>query len=194
MPPTLSRLLSALSAQPQRLQAHWCVSPETGQWLAWLTRLIGARRVLEVGTSIGYSGLWFLQALCETDGHLTSIDASMERQAMAAEHFARAGQTHRVTLLCDDAQVALARLGQAAAQTFDLVFLDARKDQYLSYLDVGVTPLLRPGGLLIADNTESHRQQMAPFLSALQQRPQWQVVSLPVGSGLLLGHFLPQCQ
>lgn len=188
MSASLIAVLKDMAETPELLEKHWCVSPETGQFLAWLVQGFSAPRILEVGTSIGYSTLWLAHALEAlpngAKGHITTIDASETRLKVAYQNFVHAKVTQRITTVHQSATVALQEC-MAQQQRFEVMFIDARKSEYLQYFQSAQT-LLERGGLLIADNTLSHREKMMDFLSAVHQAPGWQVSELSLGSGLLL--------
>ena len=183
-------LISGLNAQPARLKDNWCVPPEQGELMTLLARIHQSRQILEVGTSIGYSGLCFLQALLDTDGHLTTLDASAERQTIAKEHFDKVGCTDRVTLLNGEAIPLLETLIQDRPHSFNMMFLDAKKSEYIDYWRLS-SSLLVPGGVLLADNTSSHRLAMKIFIDSIRQDKRWQVVEIPTAHGLMLGRLKP---
>jgi predicted O-methyltransferase YrrM len=159
--------------------ANWCVPPETGQFLAWLAYTMAARQVLEIGTSIGYSGLWLLGAMGAA-GHLHTLDVSPERQQQAMASFQAAGVAPQVTLYTGEAREQLPMLTLTG---LDMVFIDAHKADYGWYL-AQISPRLRPGGVVVADNTTSHGKAMGTFFEAVQQSG-WPCVTLPrLGSGL----------
>jgi predicted O-methyltransferase YrrM len=122
------------------------VDAEVGALLNVLATAIGATRILEIGTAIGYSGLWLARALPPT-GMLLTIESDPERARLARENFSRAGLSGRVSVIVGDAQRMLAKV----AGPFDLVFQDGDKRQYTPLLE-RLIELLRPGGLLITDN------------------------------------------
>jgi caffeoyl-CoA O-methyltransferase len=180
-------LLDTLSQQPETLASNWCVPPVQGQLMALLARLHQCKHVLEVGTSIGFSGLWFLLGMEATQGQLTSIDASAERQTIAQQHFTQAGiAPNRVTLLQGEALPILHQLVETPKQPhFDLLFLDAKKSQYYDYWQVAM-PLLSANALVLADNTTSHRQAMFTFIQAITNSPDWLVMEWASTHGLLI--------
>jgi predicted O-methyltransferase YrrM len=139
-------VLAEMEAQAQR-EGIPIVAPATGQLLRLLVAATGAVRVLEVGTAIGVSTLHMARAL-PAGGSIVSFEVDPERHRQAGEYLARAGVAERVDLRLQDAREGLARL----APPFDLAFIDAAKQQYGDYLELTV-PLLRPGGLVVADNT-----------------------------------------
>ena len=122
------------------------VYPDTGALLHTLARASGARRILEIGTCIGYSTLWLATAL-PPDGALITMEYDATRAARARDHFAAAGVADRVSVIVGDAM----RFLHKVAGPFDLVFQDSNKVLYEPMLDRLVS-LVRPGGLLVADN------------------------------------------
>jgi predicted O-methyltransferase YrrM len=138
-------LLDEIAADGHRRQLP-IVHPETGRLLQVLATAIGARRILEIGTAIGYSAAWMARAL-PADGLLITIERDHERAARARENFARAGVAGRVSVMVGDA----ARLVWKVGGPFDLIFQDGDKPQYEPLLD-RLLDLLRPAGLLVADN------------------------------------------
>jgi caffeoyl-CoA O-methyltransferase len=117
-----------------------------GQLLRLLANLAGARNVLEIGTFGGYSALAMVEAL-PADGHVDTLELSPEHAAKANEHIEMAGEGERITVHLGVALDTLARL----AGPYDLAFIDADKSAYPEYYD-RVVPLMRPGGLIVADN------------------------------------------
>ncbi|HEY0738077.1 MAG TPA: O-methyltransferase [Herpetosiphonaceae bacterium] len=167
------------------------VDPEIGRFLEMTAIAIGARRILEVGTATGYSGLHLARGLAD-GGELVTIDVDPARQETARQHFAQAGVAERVTLLLGPALEQLPNV----TGSFDLVFLDAVKTEYRQYLDLAL-PLLRTGGVVIADNVLSggriaHADEHNETLDAIRDfntyamsHPQLLSVILPFGDGLL---------
>ena len=118
-----------------------------GRLLRILTESIGAKHVVELGTSTGYSGLWFAMALRKTDGKLTTYDIDPRRIKIAKENFKKAGVDDIITVVEGDAHEKVKEL----KGEIDLLFLDADKEGYLDYLNK-LLPLVRPGGLIVAHN------------------------------------------
>ncbi len=118
----------------------------TGELLHLLVRATEATRVLEIGTAIGYSGLWIATALTD-DGMLITLERDEARAKRARAHFAAAGVERRTTVMIGDANQYLHKI----AGPFDVIFQDGDKAQYSPMLD-RLAELLRPGGLLITDN------------------------------------------
>lgn len=127
------------------------VSPEVGRLLQLLTMMTGARLAIEVGTLAGYSGIWIARGL-SPEGRLITIEVSGSHASFAAEEFKAAGLGKRVEIRRGSALEVLPKLAQELKPgSVDLVFLDAAKSEYEQYARL-VKPLLRAGGLLIADN------------------------------------------
>jgi predicted O-methyltransferase YrrM len=122
------------------------VDAEVGALLRVLAVAVSARRILEIGTAIGYSGIWLAGAL-PPDGMLLTFDIREERAREARENFARAGLADRVNVIIGDATLKIAKV----SGPFDLIFQDGDKLQYVPLLD-RLVALLRPGGLLVTDN------------------------------------------
>jgi len=123
------------------------VSPEDGRLLRLLTEAVGAKHVVEIGTSNGYSGIWFCLALRTTGGKLTTHEIDARRASLARENFKRAGVDKLVTLVEGDAHETVTKL----KEPIDILFLDADKEGYIDYLNK-LLPLVRPGGLILAHN------------------------------------------
>ena len=122
------------------------VDAEVGALLRVLATAIGARKILEIGTAVGYSGIWLAGAL-PADGMLMTMEMDAGRAKEAQGNFDRAGLTNRVSVMLGDAQRLIAKV----AGPFDLIFQDGDKKMYTPLLDRLVS-LLRPGGLLVTDN------------------------------------------
>ena len=123
------------------------VPMEDGRTLRLLTEAIGAKHVVEIGTSNGYSGIWFCLALRATGGKLTTHDIDEGRAALARNNFKRAGVDNIVTLVMGDAHETVKNI----KEPIDVLFIDADKPGYVDYLQK-LLPLVRPGGLVIAHN------------------------------------------
>jgi len=122
------------------------IDAEVGALLRVLASTAGASRILEIGTAIGYSGIWLATAL-PPDGMLITMEVDEGRAEQARRNFSRAGLASRVTVIVGDAQLKIAKV----SGPFDLIFLDTDKQLYVPLLDRLVS-LLRPGGVLVADN------------------------------------------
>jgi predicted O-methyltransferase YrrM len=135
------------------------VDAEVGALLRVLVTAISARRILEIGTAIGYSGIWLAGAL-PPDGSLITMEMNPDRVREARENFARAGLADRVNVISGDAGLMIAKV----SGPFDLIFQDGSKQLYTPLLERLVS-LLRPGGLLVTDNVLWDGEVVPGFLS-----------------------------
>jgi predicted O-methyltransferase YrrM len=136
------------------------VDAEVGALLQVLATAIAARRILEIGTAVGYSGIWLARAL-PSDGLLLTMEIDPDRAAEARTNFARAGLESRAHVMVGDA----GRLVAKVSGPFDLIFQDGGdKRQYVSMLD-RLVDLLRPGGLLVTDNVLGGGEVVAGFIA-----------------------------
>jgi caffeoyl-CoA O-methyltransferase len=151
-PEALRRLREETEDHPQ---AHWQIAPEQGQFLHVLARAIGAARTLEVGVFMGYSSTWVALAL-PPDGKLVACDRNAEYAERARRTWREAGVEDRIELRLGPALDTLgALLAEGQAGSFDLAFIDADKGAYPAYYERALA-LLRPKGLLVADNVLMH--------------------------------------
>lgn len=127
------------------------VSATQGRLLQVLALAIGAKRILEIGTLGGYSGIHLARALPE-GGKLITLEIDAHHAEVARRNFERAGIGHKAEVRVGPASETLGQLAVAGEPLFDLIFIDADKDGYPEYLRQSL-PLLREGGLLLADNT-----------------------------------------
>jgi predicted O-methyltransferase YrrM len=169
-------------AKSGRLERLRNLEPDTAAVLAVLVRAIGARRVLELGTSNGYSTLWLADAARGVGGKLVSVDLDAPRSRLAARNLGRAGLSAAVELRVQDAAETL-RGSRAGA--WDMIFLDAERPAYASYWPELVR-VLRPGGLLAVDNVISHADELRDFRALAAANGRVSEALVPTGAGLLL--------
>ncbi|MCC6341538.1 MAG: class I SAM-dependent methyltransferase [Bryobacterales bacterium] len=151
------------------------VPNQDARWLRFLAEAASAKQIVEIGSSTGYSGLWFSLALLRTGGRLTTIELDPGRAAAARSHFSRAGVDHIVTLIQGNAHEELRKW----KGPIDVVFIDAEKSGYVDYLDK-VLPFVRPGGFILAHNIE-----MTPdYVKAVSANPDLETVYYMEGAGL----------
>ena len=193
-PEVLRRLRDETANLPEsRMQ----IAPEQGQFMALLARLTGARRCIEVGVFTGYSSLAVALALPD-DGRIVACDVSDEWTAVARRYWAAAGVAHKIDLRVAPALETLrALLADGDAGSYDFVFLDADKENYLRYYELALE-LLRPGGLIAADNTlwsgrvidpancEASTVALRQFNERLHRDERVDLSLVPIGDGLTL--------
>ncbi len=146
------------------------VPQEDGRILRLLTEAVGAKNVVEIGTSNGYSGIWFCLALRTTGGKLTTHDIDEGRASLARENFKRAGVDNMVTLVMGDAHETVTRI----KEPIDVIFIDADKEGYLDYL-TKLLPLVRPGGLILSHNIEMIGQD---YIDAITKNPNLETIQV----------------
>jgi predicted O-methyltransferase YrrM len=154
------------------------ITPATGRLLWILARQARATRILEVGTSNAFSTIWLADAARETGGRVVTLEADPGKVALARENLGRAGLLDHVDIRQGRAADTLARL----PGPFDLVFLDADRASYATYLELAL-PKLVPGGLLIADNVVSHAAELEHYVGRVKSHPELFSVTVPVGNG-----------
>ncbi|MCL4721489.1 MAG: class I SAM-dependent methyltransferase [Gammaproteobacteria bacterium] len=193
-PPVLAALRAETATLPG---ANMQISPEQGQFMALLIRLLGVRRYLEVGTFTGYSALVCALAM-PADGEVVALDVSAEWTAIARRYWQAAGVADRIRLELGPASRTLQGLRDSGqAGSFDFMFIDADKTGYPEYLEHGCA-LVRPGGLIALDNTlwsgrvadpadsEPDTLALRALNSRLQSDLRFDLAMLPVGDGLTL--------
>jgi predicted O-methyltransferase YrrM len=153
------------------------VDRETGRWLSLLARATAARAILEIGSSNGVSTIWLAEAARATGGAVTGTEIIPERAAAANANLREAGLADRATVLAGDARQTVAGL----AGPFDLVFIDAEKDDYVGHF-LALIDKVRPGGLILADNVVSH--DLAAYQQMLCERADVATVTVPIGRGI----------
>ncbi len=191
MPP--DELLSELIAETDALTPDWAgmqIAPAQGSFMYLLTRMIGARRALEIGTFTGYSSICIARAL-SPDGKLICCDDSAEWTAVARRYWQRAGLADRIELRLGEALPAI--LAMPREEQFDLVFLDADKSSNWRYYEESL-PRLRQGGVILIDNAfsgvesqDAERARRSRDLNeCVSADERTDSVLLPIADGLIL--------
>ncbi len=158
-------------------QSYRNVPPQDGRFLRIMTQSMNAKNVVEIGTSTGYSGIWFGMALQKTGGKLTTFEIDAQRAATARDNFKKVGMADVITLVEGDAHEEVKKL----KSPIDILFLDADKEGYIDYLNK-LLPLVRPGGLVIAHNINP-RMADPNFMEAITTNPDLETI---VRSGVSL--------
>ena len=195
--PALAKLRAETASHPK---VNMQIAPEQGQFMQMLVRLSGARRAIEVGVFTGYSSLAVALAM-PPDGRLLALDVSAVYTAVARRHWQETGVADRIELVIAPARDTLdARLAAGEAGQYDFAFIDADKTGYLAYYE-RLLKLLRPGGLIVVDNTlwdgevanpanrEADTVALREFNDFLHQDPRIDLALLPVGDGLTLARL-----
>ena len=157
------------------------ITPEVGRFLHVLALATRPRSILEIGTSGGYSTVWFAAAARPLGGSITTIEIDPAKVDRATSTVRQAGVEDLVTIVLGDAFDYL----RDRDRPIDFVFLYAEKEDYLRFLEL-IVPLLRIGGLLVADNLNSHAEELATFRRRAESDPRLHAVVVPIGRGELL--------
>jgi caffeoyl-CoA O-methyltransferase len=174
------------------------ITHDTGVFYNVLTISTKARRILEIGTSVGYSTLWFAAALNYNYGNKRAVNAIITVESnpfkvvAARRNFRRAGAENMIECLEGNALSRLKKLknncqgnGTSDKEKFDLVFLDADKEHLIEYFDL-VLPLVRLGGIIAADNVlypEEYKSLMTKYLEHVHGMKNMRSVTVPIGNG-----------
>ncbi len=159
------------------------IAPENGQFLYILIQSIQAQNVLEIGTSNGYSTIWLAAALKETGGRLITIEFDPVRAKEAQSNLNEVELDDLVEIHVGNALDEIPKCDT----TFDLAFLDAEKGEYLRYLEL-VLPNLRIGGLVVADDTVTMRDEMLDYVDFVFNTPILNSVDIPLDDGIILSY------
>jgi len=170
------------AVKQDRLERLRNLEPDTARLLAVLARGLNAKRLLELGTSNGYSTIWLADAARACGGSLTSVEIESERVAEAEANLRRAGLAVFAELRLEDAGSALTKSADAH---WDLIFLDAERPEYVSYWP-DLVRSLRARGMLVVDNVVSHADEVAQFRELVASDASVMDVLVPIGAGALV--------
>jgi len=159
------------------------LEPETAQFLHILISSSHRTRILEIGTSNGYSTIWLAWAASHTGGHMISIDRDADKQTQADANLRRVGLRELVDLRCGNATEIIADL----PGPFDCVFFDADRFSAPAQLTL-LMPKLAPDVFLLADNVLSHPTEIAGYLRELETLPHFDRLIVPIGKGLSIAY------
>jgi predicted O-methyltransferase YrrM len=166
----------------QRSEKMLNITPDTGELLAILAQGIKARRVLEIGTSNGYSTIWLADAMKAVSGTVITVELSAAKAEMARQNVKRAGLAKWVQQEVMDAGEFLR---EHPAEQLDMLFLDANRGHYLAWWP-SIQRVLAPGGLLVVDNAVSHAGEIESFIAQVRATAGWRSVVVPIGNGELI--------
>ena len=166
-----------------------CISKNIGMFYDILLKSINAKNILEIGTSVGYSGLWFADAVMsnkQSNGQIITIDREKFKIDSATRNFEEAGVGSLIKIREGEARKILHEIKDEFNENyFDFIFIDADKESYIEYFDLCL-PLVRKGGIIGADNIlfpERFNQIMADYLSHVRSKSNVQSVTIPIDNG-----------
>ncbi len=158
-------------------QRNRSIPRDTGEFLSVFTRALGARTIVEIGTSVGYSTIWLGMTAKSTGGKVYSYEIDKERITKAQQNLEEAGLSNVVEVIHggpDDVTF---------PKNIDVVFFDQEKEDYLRHFDK-IFPNVRDGGVIIADNIISHFEELRLYIDHVRDHPECNSVLVPVGKGL----------
>jgi len=165
-----------------------CISKNIGTFYNIMLKSIHAKNILEIGMSVGYSGLWFADAIMSNtkDGQIITIDKEKFKIDSATRNFEEAGVSSLIKIREGEARKILDEIKEEFGENyFDFIFIDADKESYIEYFDLCL-PLVRKGGIIGADNIllpERFNEMMADYLSHVRSNPNVQSVTVPIDNG-----------
>ena len=165
-----------------------CISKNIGTFYNIMLKSINAKKILEIGMSVGYSGLWFADAIMSNtqDGQIITIDREQIKIDSATRNFEEAGVSSLIKIREGEARKILHEIKEEFGENyFDFIFIDADKESYIEYFDLCL-PLVRKGGIIAADNIlfpERFNKMMADYLSHVRNNPNVQSVTIPIDNG-----------
>ncbi len=165
-----------------------CISKNIGTFYNIMLKSIHAKNILEIGMSVGYSGLWFADAIMSNtqDGQIITIDKEKFKIDSATRNFEEAGVSSLIKIREGEARKILHEIKEEFGENyFDFIFIDADKESYIEYFDLCL-PLVRKGGIIAADNIlfpERFNEMMADYLSHVRNNPNVQSVTVPIDNG-----------
>ena len=163
----------------------WNIPRTTGILLNMFVKMMNAQKILEIGTSNGYSGLWLAKALKVTGGRLTTIEYYDKRQSIAVENFKKCGVMDIIRPLQGAACDILEILDDS--EKFDFVFIDANKREYVKYFEL-IKPHLMRKAIIVADNITSHAEKVQTFINAVEEDKDFQKIIIDVPGGNLIAY------
>ena len=165
-----------------------CISKNIGTFYNIMLKSIHAKNILEIGMSVGYSGLWFADAIMSNtqDGKIITIDREQFKIDSATRNFEEAGVSSLIKIREGEARKILHEIKEEFGENyFDFIFIDADKESYIEYFDLCL-PLVRKGGIIGADNIlfpERFNEMMVDYLSHVRSNPNVQSVTVPIDNG-----------
>lgn len=168
-----------------RLSRYRNIEPESAELLNILIRTQQSKRILEIGTSTGYSTLWLAYAAQATLSKITTLEIDDTRSKLAQQNAIDFSLDHLIEFVVTDAQEYLSK----TEQTFDFILLDAERDAYCDYWADLPRILNKKGGILVVDNVLSHASEVQDFLKLVGENPKFSTTILSVGAGLFLATY-----
>ncbi|AYO53855.1 O-methyltransferase [Acinetobacter wuhouensis] len=173
------------ATQCDRIKRYRNIEPESALFLAMQIRIQQSKRILEIGTSTGYSTLWLADAAQVTGGQVTTVEIDEKRTQQAKEYAKELQVDDVIDFWVGDAQQFL----ENSQRKYDFILLDAERDAYLNYWKYLQNMIENQGGVLIVDNVISHSAEVKSFITEVKQDQRFITTTLPIGAGLFIVTF-----
>ena len=174
-----SETSSVILELEQTIQEYWNVDRQSANFLNMMVKNNKVKSALEIGTSNGLSSIWIASALKETKGNLITIEYWEKRAKLALDNFKKTNLSDIITVVVGDA------MEKKREFEFDFIFIDANKEEYIDYFN-SFNPLLKKGGIIIADNILSHYKKTKNYVELLLNHPDYQSQILNFDAGMML--------
>jgi caffeoyl-CoA O-methyltransferase len=179
MDPRILSLIDELDDLRRTRDDHWQIPRLEGEMLHHIALASAAKKIVEVGTSYGFSGLWWGAALKETGGQLHTVDISRKKYDSSRQTFDRAGLEGTIVNYLGDAAEVLKTIDGP----IDIAFIDADKPACRAYFDA-LWPKVRAGGSILTDNATTHRAELADYMAHLRGLPHATSTEVAIGNGV----------
>ena len=177
---SIESLIDELDRLGKTRDDAWQVPRVEGELLHHIALASNAKLIVEVGTSYGFSALFWARALAQTNGHLHTIDRDPKKFESSKQTFARAGVAHLITNHLGDGAQTLRKLD---VHNIDIAFIDADKPAAAEHFSL-LWPKIRPGGCVLIDNATTHKKELGPFIENLRSRSDARTTEVAIGNGL----------
>lgn len=161
------------------------IAKTSGQFLGILIEMTNARRILEIGTSNGYSTLWIANSLKKVNGNVTTIEFMESKVELAEKNFNMSGLAEFINLVHGDAGEFIAN---CESSSFDMIFLDSDRKEYVSWWN-NLKRVIAPGGIIVMDNAVSHVSELTDFIKLVEETDECKSWLFPIDSGLYIIKF-----
>ncbi len=173
------------ATQCDRIKRYRNIEPESALFLAMQVRVQQSKKILEIGTSTGYSTLWLADAAQVTGGRITTLEIDEIRTQLAKDYAKELQVEQVIDFWVGDAQKYL----EECHEKYDFILLDAERDAYLNYWVFLQNMISEQGGVLVVDNVISHSAEVKSFITEVKQDSRFMTTTLPIGAGLFIVTF-----
>lgn len=168
--------------QHERIQRYRNIEPDSALFLAMQIRIQQSKKILEIGTSTGYSTLWLANAAKNTQGHVTTLEIDQSRTTQAQQYAQELALDDVIDFWVGDAQKFL----EKSTDQYDFILLDAERDAYVGYWAYLKNMIHPQGGVLIVDNVISHAAEVKSFIELVKNDGHFITMTLSIGAGLFM--------